>query len=60
MNPGDSAKICEEMQKAYPKKFVSEGEIFNHIHRGDRIFISTSIFGSSLDPLRRIQSQSLL
>ena len=24
---GDSSKICEEMQKVYPKKFVSEGEI---------------------------------
>ncbi|MBP1713055.1 MAG: acetyl-CoA hydrolase/transferase [Deltaproteobacteria bacterium] len=39
---GDSAKICEEMRKIYPQKFASEEEIFNHIHRGDRIFISTA------------------
>ena len=39
---GDSSKICEEMQKVYPKKFASEEQIFNHIHRGDRIFISTA------------------
>jgi acyl-CoA hydrolase/N-acetylglutamate synthase-like GNAT family acetyltransferase len=38
----DSAKICEEMQKAYPAKFAPEEEIFGHIHRGDRIFISTA------------------
>src|SRR4030043_955066 len=30
------------MKKAYPEKFVSEEEIFSHIHRGDRIFISTA------------------
>ena len=32
----------ESMKKAYPEKFVSEQEIFNHIHRGDHIFISTA------------------
>ncbi len=32
----------EEMKKKYPKKFASEEEIFGHIHRGDRIFISTA------------------
>ena len=30
------------MKKTYPEKFVSENQIFNHIHRGDRIFISTA------------------
>jgi acyl-CoA hydrolase/RimJ/RimL family protein N-acetyltransferase len=30
------------MKKIYPKKFVSEAEIFSHIHRGDRIFIHTA------------------
>ncbi|RPJ41039.1 MAG: acetyl-CoA hydrolase/transferase family protein, partial [Deltaproteobacteria bacterium] len=39
---GDSGKICEETKKIYPQKFASEEEIFNHIHRGDRIFISTA------------------
>src|SRR5512139_1747507 len=34
--------VREEMKKKYPQKFVSEEEIFSHIHRGDRIFISTA------------------
>ena len=34
--------VVEEMKKKYPQKFVSEEEIFGHIHRGDRIFISTA------------------
>jgi acyl-CoA hydrolase/RimJ/RimL family protein N-acetyltransferase len=32
----------EELRKAFPKKFSPEDEIFSHIHRGDRIFISTA------------------
>jgi acyl-CoA hydrolase/GNAT superfamily N-acetyltransferase len=32
----------EELRKAYPEKFVPEDKIFSHIHRGDRIFISTA------------------
>jgi acyl-CoA hydrolase/RimJ/RimL family protein N-acetyltransferase len=32
----------EELKNKYPAKCVSEEEIFNHIHRGDRIFISTA------------------
>jgi len=39
---GDSTKICEDMKKIYPQKFVSEEELFSHIHRGDRIFIHTA------------------
>ena len=35
------SKIFDEMKTIYPHKFVSEQEIFSHIHRGDRIFIST-------------------
>jgi acyl-CoA hydrolase/GNAT superfamily N-acetyltransferase len=35
-------EICGEMKKQYPRKFVSEDEIFKHIHRGDRIFIHTA------------------
>jgi acyl-CoA hydrolase/RimJ/RimL family protein N-acetyltransferase len=34
-------EIMDEMKKRYPEKFVSEEKIFSHIHRGDRIFIST-------------------
>ncbi len=34
--------VLEELKKKYPEKFISEEEIFNHIHRGDRIFISTA------------------
>jgi acyl-CoA hydrolase len=32
----------EEIKGRYPKKFASENEIFNHIHRGDGIFIGTA------------------
>jgi acyl-CoA hydrolase/GNAT superfamily N-acetyltransferase len=39
---GDSDIICDKMKKVYPEKFVSEEKIFNHIHRGDRIFIHTA------------------
>ncbi|MDD5127755.1 MAG: GNAT family N-acetyltransferase [Dehalococcoidales bacterium] len=31
----------EELKKAYPEKFASEEEVFSHIRRGYRIFIST-------------------
>jgi len=31
----------DELKKRCPEKFVSEDEIFSHIHRGDRIFIGT-------------------
>ena len=30
------------IRKEYPEKFVPEDHIFNHIHRGDRIFISSA------------------
>lgn len=32
----------EVMKQRYPEKFVSENAMFSHIHRGDRIFISTA------------------
>jgi acyl-CoA hydrolase/GNAT superfamily N-acetyltransferase len=31
----------EKWKKKYPKKFASDNDIFSHIQRGDRIFIST-------------------
>ncbi len=34
-------KDLREWKKAYPQKFLPEEQIFNHIHRGDRIFIGT-------------------
>ena len=34
--------IGDEIKKAYPQKFISEEQIFAHIHRGDRIFIHTA------------------
>ena len=34
-------EILDEMRKRYPEKVVSEDHIFSHVHRGDRIFIST-------------------
>jgi acyl-CoA hydrolase/RimJ/RimL family protein N-acetyltransferase len=32
----------EEIKGRYSKKFASENEIFNHVHRGDGIFIGTA------------------
>lgn len=32
----------EHWKKKYPEKFVSENEIFKHIHRGDTIFIGSA------------------
>ncbi|MBN1883430.1 MAG: acetyl-CoA hydrolase, partial [Deltaproteobacteria bacterium] len=31
----------DRLKEQYPEKFASEEEIFGHVHRGDRIFIST-------------------
>jgi acyl-CoA hydrolase/GNAT superfamily N-acetyltransferase len=42
MSLGMPNRVSDEMKKVYPQKFVSEEEIFSHIHRGDRIFISTA------------------
>lgn len=42
MSLGIKNEYCDELKKIYPKKFVSEAEIFSHIHRGDRIFIHTA------------------
>jgi acyl-CoA hydrolase/GNAT superfamily N-acetyltransferase len=35
-------KPLNEIKKQFPEKFASEDEIFNHIHRGDRIFIASA------------------
>jgi len=32
----------DELKSSYAGKFVAESEIFSHVHRGDRIFISTA------------------
>ena len=32
----------DKARKEFPEKFASEDEIFNHIHRGDRIFIASA------------------
>ena len=40
MNSEESRRL-DQFKKTYSGKFASESEIFNHIHRGDRIFIGT-------------------
>jgi acyl-CoA hydrolase/GNAT superfamily N-acetyltransferase len=37
-----SKKELDEFKIKYKNKFTAENEIFSHIHRGDRIFISTA------------------
>jgi len=34
-------ELLDAMKRRYPEKFGADEEIFAHIHRGDRIFIST-------------------
>ena len=36
-----NCRKIEELREYYPEKFAPENEIFSHIRRGDRIFIST-------------------
>ena len=35
-------EILEDLRGRYPEKFLPEDKVFSHIHRGDRIFISTA------------------
>jgi acyl-CoA hydrolase/RimJ/RimL family protein N-acetyltransferase len=37
-----TVEILEGLRDRYPEKFLPEDQIFGHIHRGDRIFISTA------------------
>ena len=37
----DSQKYLAAYKKAYPEKFAAENEIFNHIRRGDHIFVAS-------------------
>ena len=41
MNLENSQKYLAACKKAYSEKFVSEDEIFNHIRRGDHIFVAS-------------------
>jgi acyl-CoA hydrolase/GNAT superfamily N-acetyltransferase len=42
MNLEVKPPLLDEMKKVYPGKLIPEELIFSHIHRGDRIFISTA------------------
>lgn len=42
MAQDEKTDLCEQIEKTYPEKFVSEEILFSHIHRGDRIFIGTA------------------
>jgi acyl-CoA hydrolase/GNAT superfamily N-acetyltransferase len=35
-------EVLKKLRERYPEKFLPEEEVFGHIHRGDRIFISTA------------------
>jgi len=41
MEPEIFEEYLAGFKKAYPKKFVSEDEIFSHIRRGDHIFVAS-------------------
>jgi acyl-CoA hydrolase/RimJ/RimL family protein N-acetyltransferase len=34
-------RMLDELKRRHPEKFASEERIFNHVHRGDKIFIGT-------------------
>ncbi|MBE9202286.1 GNAT family N-acetyltransferase [Synechocystis salina LEGE 06099] len=38
----DRQERLAQLKNQYPQKFASNSEIFSHIHRGDRLFISTA------------------
>ncbi len=37
-----TVEILDSLREKYPDKFLPEDKVFSHIHRGDRIFISTA------------------
>ena len=37
----DKSDLLGDLKKTWPEKFVTEEEIFSHIHAGDKIFIGT-------------------
>ncbi len=37
----EKSRVIDELRKIYPKKFASQAHIFSHIHRGDKILISS-------------------
>jgi acyl-CoA hydrolase len=41
MNLEEANRRMEEVKEQYPEKFLPEARIFEHIRRGDRIFIGT-------------------
>jgi acyl-CoA hydrolase/RimJ/RimL family protein N-acetyltransferase len=41
MGEEEQRTTLDEMKEKYPEKFASEGKVFEHINRGDRIFIGT-------------------
>jgi len=41
MNLEDHQKYFVDCKKAYPEKFAAENEVFNHIRRGDHIFVAS-------------------
>lgn len=41
MNLENSQKYLADCKKAYPEKFAADDEIFNHIRRGDHIFVAS-------------------
>jgi acyl-CoA hydrolase/GNAT superfamily N-acetyltransferase len=41
MEPGDVNKRLQEIRERYPEKSLPEERVFEHIRRGDRIFIGT-------------------
>ena len=42
MSLNDNCKHYDELKQAYPNKFAPDIRIFQNIHRGDRIFVSTA------------------
>lgn len=42
MPNSDRQEQLAQLRSQYPEKFASYSEIFSHIHRGDRLFISTA------------------
>jgi len=41
MDTGKNMRSLEKIKKRYPEKFLPVERVFSHIHRGNRIFVST-------------------
>jgi acyl-CoA hydrolase len=65
MTAKNKSRFLENWKASFPEKFTDETEIFSHIRRGDRIFVSirlwrTTASGQLIGQIRGIQPEGFL